>query len=289
MALIPRRLRGALVLALLSCQPNSSNLVTARPFTLVTPDGYQPNRPAPLLILVHGYQDNGAMISDYFGLEPIAKQRGFLYAHPDGTFDSVSNQFWNATDACCNYEGSKVDDVAYLTAVINDISARHNVDASRIFLVGHSNGGFMVNRLACELSPRIAAIISLAGANWFDPIRCKTTAPVSMLQIHGTADDNVFYDGGLRHNIPYPSATATVSGWAARNGCSGALAPSGVRIDVDQGLPGNETVVSAFGGCPDGGAAELWTIEGGTHRPDFTADWPNQLSDWLTAHPKPRK
>jgi polyhydroxybutyrate depolymerase len=276
----------ALAACLASCAPQGT-LVTARPYKLIKPKAYDGTKPSPLLILLHGYMDGGDAISRYFGFEPIADERGFLYAHPDGTFDSVGNQFWNATDACCNYEGSRVDDVAYLTAVLDDIEAHSNVDKSRVYFVGHSNGGFMTHRMACELSPRIAAVVSLAGANWFDAAKCKTTSPVSVLQVHGDADSNVFYDGGSRHDVPYPSAPATVSGWAARNGCTGSLTTSAQRVDVEDSLAGNETRVEAFTGCPDGGAAELWTIEGGSHRPDFTDAWPAQLSDWLSAHPKP--
>ena len=278
-----RRLLAVLLLA--SCSQPSS-LVLQRPYELIKPVGYDGTRPAPLVLLLHGYMDSGDGINGYFKLDDLVDARGFLFAHPDGTVDAVGKKFWNATDACCNYQHSTVDDVAYLTAVLDDVVAHHNVDKKRVFLVGHSNGAFMALRLGCELSPRIAAIVSLAGAGWENPTRCMTTSPVSVLQIHGDADDNVFYDGGTRLGVPYPSAPQTIAGWAKRNGCAGPIAATGARLDVDVDLPGNEAVVSAYSGCPDGGAAELWTVEGGGHKPDLPASFPVDVYQWLAAHPK---
>ena len=103
------------------------------------------------------------------GFDPETCPRlGFLYAFPDGTRDRLGNRFWNASDACCDLFQSGVDDVAYLTAVIDDMSARFHVDAKRIHLVGHSNGGFMSHRYACDRAERVAAFVSLAGDNYKD-------------------------------------------------------------------------------------------------------------------------
>lgn len=275
----------AAALALMCCGPNT--LVGQRPYELIKPKSYDGTKPAPLVLMLHGYMDSGDGINRYFALDDLVDARGFLFTHPDGTTDSVGKKFWNANDACCNYQGSKVDDVAYLTAVLDDIVGRNNVDPKRVYLVGHSNGGFMAHRLGCELSPRIAAVVSLAGANWFDAAKCQTTSPVNVLQIHGDADDNVFIDGGMRLGVPYPSAQKTVADWGARNGCTGTLALAGRRLDADTELAGEETYVAAVGGCPDGGAAELWTVEGGGHKPDFPEPLPGVLYNWLNDHPKP--
>src|SRR5205814_3467937 len=113
------------------------------------PPGYDATKPTPLLILLHGYTASGAQQEMYFKLGPVANAQGFLYAIPDGTVDGAGNRFWNATDACCNYFGSAVDDVAYLGAIMDDVGTRYNVDPKPIFVVGHSNGGFMAHRLAC--------------------------------------------------------------------------------------------------------------------------------------------
>src|SRR4029077_14545218 len=144
----------------------------------------------------HGYSANADLEDIYFGLSAVAEQRKFLLALPEGTVDSDSKQFWNATDACCSSKGPVVDDVTYLNAVMDDVAAKYNLDKKRVFLTGHSNGGFMSYRMACESSGRIAAILSLAGAMWLDTSMCKPTEAVSVAEVHGDADESVKYDGG---------------------------------------------------------------------------------------------
>ena len=160
------------------------------------PAGYDPARPAPLLIVLHGYGSSGLDHDAYFHLGQEAAKRGFLYAYPDGTFDSNGNRFWNATDACCDFDRTGVADAAYLADVITEIRTNFAVDPKRIDLIGHSNGGFMSYAMACAHADLIAAIASLAGATFANPADCAPTVPVAVLQIHGTADDTVVFKGG---------------------------------------------------------------------------------------------
>jgi polyhydroxybutyrate depolymerase len=262
-----------------------AGLLAARPYRSRVPRDYDPARPTPLIVLLHGYGASGTVQDLYFGLGRLADARGFLYAYPDGTVDATGKRFWNASTACCDFGQTGVDDVAYLTAVLDDMSARYHVDPQRIFVVGHSNGGFMAHRLACDLSPRIAAIVSLAGAGETEPARCRPSSPVSVLQVHGDADDVVRYEGGIFDRASYPGAVETVARWAARQDC-GPLEDSGLTLDLDSTLPGAETRVSRHSECP-AGAAELWTILGGSHLPSFQPTWPGLVVDWLYAHPKP--
>ncbi len=102
-----------------------------------------------------------------------APQGGFVYATPDGTIDGDGNRFWNATDACCNFDRRTVDDVAYLSSVIADIQGQLAIDPKRIAVVGHSNGGFMSYRMACERSDLVGAVVSLAGATFADSSRLQ--------------------------------------------------------------------------------------------------------------------
>src|SRR5262249_37764283 len=139
-----------------------------RPVDVFVPDSVQPGVPAPLVILLHGYGVSGIVEELYMELQSMAAKKGFYYAHPTGTIDSQQDCFWNATDACCNFDGSAVDDVGYLMSVIHEIEARYTVDPKRVYLVGHSNGGFMTYRMACDHAETIAAIASLAGAMWLD-------------------------------------------------------------------------------------------------------------------------
>lgn len=261
----------------------TSRLIMSRPYKYKVPKGYDATKPTPLVVMLHGLSASGELNELVLHLSPLADERTFLYAYPDGTKNPVGARFWNATDGCCDFFGSKVDDVAYLTAVIDDLSSQYNVDAKRIFLVGHSNGGYMAHRMACDRSPKIAGIVSLAGGQWIDSSKCRPSSKVSVLQVHGTADTNVAYEG-----TPLtPAAHQTVAIWADRNACLGPLTFGGIRIDIESTLAGAETKVESHSGCAKEGAAELWTIEKGGHIPSFNAKWPGAIYDFLMAHPKP--
>ena len=266
-----------------------------RPVTVFVPSGVKPGVPAPLVILLHGYSVAGLVEELYLQLQPLAEKHGFYYAHPDGTIDKSHNYFWNATDACCNFDGSTVDDSAYLASVIAEIQAQYSVDPKRIYLIGHSNGGYMSYRMACDHPGTIAAIASLAGAMWEDPSKCAASsgkAPVSVLQIHGTADPEVLYAGspgsGTPGNGPYPSAETSVKDWAKLDGCALTPDSSAPNLDLDTQLAGAETTVERYAqGCKPGGGAELWSIQGGTHVPQVGDTFREAVIGWLLAHPKP--
>jgi len=264
-----------------------SPLVDARPYDLYVPPGYHPGTPTPLVVMLHGYSADADLQEAYFRLRPVAEAKGFLYARPNGTVSNVGLRFWNATDACCNLGHADVDDVAYLRAVIDDVAARYTVDPRRVYLIGHSNGGFMSHRLACELADRIAAIVSFAGDTWSDPARCTPSRPVSILQVHGTLDAVIAYNGGrvVGADAPYPAAETTVAIWRTKNGCTGHAAAG--RLDVLPDLLGDETEIDRATGCPAEGAVELWTMRGAGHIPVIAQPrFPEALWSFLAAHPR---
>lgn len=257
-------------------------LVGMRPYGLAVPGSYRASTPTPLVVVLHGYGSSGRAQAEYFGLLADAEEHGYLLAYPDGLVDPRGSRFWNATDACCNFYGSSVDDVAYLGAVIDDVAARYTVDPRRVFVIGHSNGGFMAHRLACEIGGRLAAVVSLAGATWQNPGACPAANPVNVLQVHGDADETIRYTGGPG----YPSAPETVAIWAQKNRCAGVL-EAGADKDLDEQIPGMETRTESYLGCAPGGAADLWTMRGGGHVPRLGASWADEVWAYFSAHPKP--
>jgi len=268
--------------------PSTINATAGRPYDVFVPTGYDAATPTPLMLLLHGYGANGDIQEGYFEFEPLAESRGFLYVHPDGTVDAGGNQFWNATDACCAFGGDSPDDSAYLMAIIDEVSADYNVDPSSIFLAGHSNGGFMSYRMACQHADTIAAIASLAGATFADPADCTPSEPVSVLQVHGTDDRVISYGGGsFRGGGIHPGARQTADRWAASNGCAPTPTINAEALDFDGGIDGTDTDVEVFTECEQGSAIELWTIGGGSHIPDVTREFSAGVVDFLLAHPKP--
>ncbi len=270
----------------LSGQTNVTVDAGRGPVVVQVPSSYDPAEPAPLLLLLHGYLFTGQMMEDYFDFGPLCEQNGFILTYPDGNVDSLGAQFWNATNACCDNDNSGVDDVGYLTGLLDLIENEYNVDPQRVHIVGHSNGGFMAHRMACEDSGRFASIASLSGAALNDSEPCNASSPVHVLHIHGTLDPIILYLGGVINDV-YPSAMQTCNQWVARNGCLDSPV-SGSNINLDGGIFGNETSVLRWeAGCSDGGSAELWSITLGGHLPIPSSQMSSLILQHLIDHPKP--
>jgi poly(3-hydroxybutyrate) depolymerase len=266
-----------------------------RPVNLYVPSTYDGQTAMPLVILLHGTGESGQQKEDYMKLRPLAEARGFLYCYPDGALYLRRGILaWNSTDAISDFENTPVDDAAYLRSVIEEAGRRFAVDRRRIYFIGHSNGGAMVYRMACESADLIAGIACLAGATYLDTNRCTPSAPVNILHIHGTADDVVAYGGGAASRSdppqnwpPYPGVAQTIQTWAGYNGDSDPVSDASPSLDLTTDVAGLDTVVTRYTSGPPGGAVELWRIDGGSHVPTLSAGFSPLVIDWLLAHPKP--
>lgn len=260
---------------------SAEDLIRTRPYRLESPDG--DGGAMPLVVLLHGYGSSGDGHESYFNLAKLAKAHGVMLAIPNGTRDHKGLLYWNASEACCDFDKAPVDDVAYIDAILDDVAKKKPLDATRVYIVGHSNGAFMAHRYACERSTRVAAIVALAGVPWADPARCEGHG-VSVLQVHGDADAVIAYAGGksFGNQEPYPSAESAVEMWAARDGCS-ARHSAGPAVDFDLGVPGPETTREAYT-CPAGVDVALWRMHGSSHVPRLDARFVNAALDWLLAH-----
>jgi polyhydroxybutyrate depolymerase len=260
-----------------------------RPVTLAVPAGYDNAQPIPLLLVLHGYTADGAVQASYLGMDKLVAEQHILLAAPDGVMNKTGTRFWNATDGCCDFDGTQVDDVAYLTRLITDIGAEYNVDPKRVYIVGHSNGAFMAYRMACDRANLIAAITSLEGATWDDASKCNPSEPVSAVEIHGTLDAVIAYGGNPFGGIPgkYPSAAGSIDRWKGYDHCTVASERQVEHLDLDSLLLGAETTIDRVAGCPAGIGLELWSVQGGSHVPLLTDEFHTDVWRWLAAHPKP--
>jgi polyhydroxybutyrate depolymerase len=258
-----------------------------RPVPVHLPPAYDGDTDLPLVILLHGYTASGDLQEKYFRLTPEADRRGFIYANPDGTVDQRDERFWNATDVCCDLFNTGIDDSKYLREVIDTIRAKYRVDARRVYLIGHSNGGFMSFRMACDHAGTFAAIATLNGSTWNDITRCTPAFPVSVLAIHSTADKTIAFAGGVLNQHTYPSAARTASDWASLNGCDGP-AIDRPALDVIADLPGAETAVRDVATtCRGGTTVRTWTIDNGVHTPNLGPAFTPSVLDFLLAQRKP--
>ncbi len=239
-----------------------------RPATVRAPTDWDGVSPLPALFVVHSYGATGTLQDAYFGA--TGRPEPMVIILPDGTPDSSGARFWNAADACCDFQNDGVDDVAYFRRLINQVEEAFPVD--RILFLGHSNGGFMSHRMGCELGDRITAIASLAGSNEERP--CADSRP-DVLQIHGTLDETILYET----NSWTLGAEDSMRLWADAAGCDGTT--SAGTADYVLEVDGAETVKTAWTGCSDGFDGELWTLEGGGHIPGFNESFRDDLYGWL--------
>ncbi len=259
--------------------------VDMRSYRIVVPRSYSPGKPMPMLLLLHGYSETSSSIDTYFGMSVLAEKKGFLLVLPEGNTDHFGLQYWNSDDACCDLDGKQPDDVGYLHDVIADVKSAYNVDGKRVYAAGHSNGGFMSHRMACDHADEIAGIMALSGVVWKDAAKCNPSAPVAVLQVHGDLDTLILYNGGLNQGVPYPGAAETIATWATKNGCDAALTDTGKPLDLDTVVFGAETKRETHA-CTKG-ATELWTVSGAGHFPTFASTWAETFYAFLDAHPKP--
>jgi polyhydroxybutyrate depolymerase len=185
---------------------------------------------------------------------PLLIQPTLLLFTPNGTEDPVGSQFWSS------FGISSIDDVGFLSALIDKIQSEYSIDNNCIYSTGMSNGGFMSYELACQLSYRIAAIASVTGSmvqSRFD--NCNATHPTPVMQIHGTADPTVPYLG-LPAQTFMPIETL-VNEWVAFNNCD----PNPVVTQVpNTNLTDSCTAeLQVFENGDDGATVEHYKITGG--------------------------
>jgi len=270
----------ALTLALISPAHAAHNYIVGgeRPVTVNLPETLA--SPAPLLILLHSASTSGAHQENYMKLGPVAKKNGIIYIAPDGMTNPEGKRFWNAAKSCCNRYKEEVDDVAYINSLIDEISKKTPVDPKRIYLIGHSNGAFMSFSFACKTN-KVAAIVAIAGAMDQSP-DCMPSTPVSLLNIHGTADKTIKVAGGSMNDSAYTSAKSTVTRIALVNRCS---SPAITKKDFEPTIKGPETTVFNYS-CESHTHLQYWKIANGSHSPKLPSDFAEQVISFLLKQSK---
>lgn len=228
-----------------------------RNYRLYIPAAYNGLSARPLILNLHGYTSNASQQQLYSNFMPIADTANFLMVYPNGTLLS-GQPFWNA-----GISSILVNDINFLSNLIDSLRAQYNIDVNGIYSTGMSNGGFMSHTLACELSHRIAAIASVTGSifNTQYGSLCHPSRPVPVMQIHGTSDPTVPYAGNsAQAMMPIDSV---VNYWVIKNGCN--------PIPVFAAIPNSNTSDGCtaehyvYSGGYSGSSVELYKIIGGTH------------------------
>ena len=233
-------------------------------YVLYVPKSYDPRRPAPLVISLHGAGLWGAAQREVSQWDAVADREGFIVVYPSGLAGS-GPRVWRITSAT-----GLPRDVTFISDLIDKLRAEYSIDPARIYANGLSAGGAMSFVLSCTLSDRIAAVGMVGAAQLVPWSWCTDRRPVPMISFHGTADPVVPYRGGRTWVAPraFPDQFTWTANWARRNRC----APDPVEATV------SETVTSrTYTGCADEASVVLYTIRDGGH------DWPggSPLPEWL--------
>ncbi|HIA39328.1 MAG TPA: hypothetical protein EYN88_00325, partial [Candidatus Poseidoniales archaeon] len=154
------------------------------------------NETLPLVVALHGFTEYPWYVYDYFrGVKSVDDNRHLLLT-PTGTENSDGYFFWNGPPACCDFYNQNIDDVSYLSSLISTAIADYGADQNRVMLIGHSNGGFMSHRMACDAGNILHTIVNFAGATYGDFSNCSLTGYPNIVNVHGTNDSTIDYNGG---------------------------------------------------------------------------------------------
>jgi len=247
-----------------------------RPATVLVPLDYSNTASYPLVVSLHGYTHSSEFIDDYFNLSAYVSSKQFVLVTPEGTKDQEGQPFWNSPD-CCNKFESDVDDLAYITGLIDEAEALIAIDPDRIYIVGMSNGGFMAHYMACEAPEKITAIASLAGMAPKKPADCNPEQATSVLQIHGTLDPLVPYGG----TIKFSSVDQTIETWAEINECDLESTSKELPSNYDYLISGPETQKTTWDSCVSGSIITHWEMVESGHTPYLHPDFGGDMLDWL--------
>lgn len=233
-----------------------------RTYLVHLPPGYDKAKRLPLVLAFHGGGGNAQNMAQMSVFSQKADREKFVVVYPNG-LGRMENILltWNA-GGCCDYAMEQnIDDVRFVSELIDALVTKYGVDKKRVYATGFSNGALLSHRLAAEIPDKIAAIAPVAGALFDSSPKPKGKVPV--LIIHGLADMAVPYKGGdsQRNRVknaqsePYKSLDYAAKYWAKNNGCK--LVPTKKTISM--------IVREAYPGCTAKNDVEVIMITDGLH------------------------
>lgn len=245
----------------------------SRSWITYAPPSYDPSRPTPLVLVLHGRPSSAASMAAISEMNAVAARHGFIVVYPEG-IDNEWNTHFDLVRSNASLGGARSilpqDDVDFLKTLASDLNADFNIDRSRMYVAGFSNGGFMTMRMACSASDTFAGFAEVGAALYVEMNDvCRRSAPSPILLMHGSADPSIPYGGVTVSNPeggePIPitfSVLDTVSFFARRNGCS--LAGRSTTFAEQGRSPGTHVIRFVPNEC-SGAPLEYYLINGGGH------------------------
>lgn len=247
---------------------NIIHMGQVRDYRIYVPSGYENTSvPLPLIFNFHGFTSTAAQQEQSSQMNIIAEKENFLVCYPNGI-----GRAWNVGWSF----GSQADDVDFISSLIDSLASLYNIDTNKVYACGMSNGGFMSFRLACELSDKVAAVASVTGS--MVPLAlesCFPQNPVPVLQIHGTQDFVVNYNGS---NIAAP-VMDVVQFWSNHNDC-----PENPVLSTVPDIQENDnttTDILTYAPCRQNSEVIHYRVNNGGHTwPRLNATFPGTSRDF---------
>lgn len=248
-----------------------------RSYLLNLPPSYDKGANFPLVIALHGGGGSAKQAEESYRLTQKSNTEQTIIVYPEGVQNDgvLKLRTWNA-GTCCQYAVEKqIDDVHFISTLIDQLVGKYKINPKRVYITGMSNGAMLAYRLACEIPEKIAAIAAVSGSlEKIEPCTSKLQVPI--LHLHSVQDKNVPYQGGkgIRgysfHSVDYGLTT-----WAKLNGCTASpLVTEKDDYTLSQWKDGKGNVVIAYYLTKDGGHA--WP---GSTRVRMIADEPSHAID----------
>lgn len=230
-----------------------------RTFLLNLPPGYySADDDFPLVIAMHGTGGDAYQFEQDYSFTKLANDNDFVVVYPEGVRSDgiLGIRTWNA-GYCCDYAtDNNVDDVGFISELIDYLSADYRIDPRRIYVTGMSNGGMMAYRLACEIPGQIAAIAavscSMTTGQGISPAQ-----PVPILHIHAEPDTKIPNEGGIGIGGYYfPPIDSVLNVWALADECT-----SGPQLVVDN----TDYSVTEWENCENNTVIRYYLTKDGGH------------------------
>jgi polyhydroxybutyrate depolymerase len=239
------------------------NYSNERHFILNMPETLGKN--APLFIVLHGSGGRADKTVDRFLFRDFVKQNNFIGVFPNSIIREDGVSTWNAHNE--TYGISHIDDVSFIKEVITKVVKEYKADAKKVYLFGWSNGGFMSNRLACDIPDSISAIFTLAGNLREELNSCSLSGSVAIHHLHATGDSTVPFEGDESRG--YISAEEAIQRWVEFHRCD--LIPlMTTPFDLTSDEVGKESISYLYQNCDV--PIDFTVITGSDHGPDFHND-----------------
>ena len=252
----------------------------SRPAQVQTPSDYTTATRYPLVVVLHARGSSAAATAIYLGATQRIEARQFVLVTPDGTEDTEGRLAWDAGASDSMFEPEAPDDIAYVLDLIEEAKRTYRLDASRLYLMGSSNGAHLAIDILCDDAASVTAAVSQAGALPSDTTCAER--PASLLSVHGTSDAAVTFGGGEQESgITILSAIDLLAGFEERSGCDPFTILPNLNLLPEP--PGAETRVRAYSNCDAEAESGLWAVQQAPHVPDFTDDARDLWFDWLFA------